>query len=104
MRRLMRGSQDSSGRSWGSSTIQLVGGSWWVGTNKRNKDKVRVLCWAWSLRILLDHKSRIEAIRDIVVDKKPEFGLRVTFGTFGREDSPLGSQLVITMPRRQLAC
>ena len=27
-----------------------------------------------------------------------------TFGTFGREYSPLGSQLVITMPRRQLAC
>jgi hypothetical protein len=26
-----------------------------------------------------------------------------TFGTFGREYSPLGSQLVITMPRRQLA-
>ena len=27
-----------------------------------------------------------------------------TFGSFGREYSPLGSQLVITMPRRQLAC
>ena len=68
-----------AGETKGNRTsVVKVGGSWWVGTNKRNKDKVRVLCWAWSLRILLDHKSRIEAIRDIVVDKKPAFGLRVT--------------------------
>ncbi|MBP86882.1 MAG: hypothetical protein CMJ64_09215 [Planctomycetaceae bacterium] len=39
---------------------------------------MRVLCWAWSLRIPLDDKSKIDAISDIVVDKKPVFGLRVT--------------------------
>lgn len=60
------------------TSVVKVGGGWWVGTNKRNKDKVRVLCWAWSLRILLDDKSKIEAIPEIVVDKKPAFGLRVT--------------------------
>ena len=37
---------------------------------KWNKDKVRLLCWTWSLRFLLDDKSKIEAIPDIVVDKK----------------------------------
>ena len=39
---------------------------------------MRVLCWGWSLRILLDDKSKIEAIPDIVVGKQPAFGLRVT--------------------------
>ena len=60
------------------TSVVRAGGGWWIGTNKRNKDKVRVLCWAWSLRILLDDKSKIEAIPDIVVDEKPAFGLRVT--------------------------
>jgi hypothetical protein len=60
------------------TSVVKAGGGWWVGTNKRNKDKVRVLCWAWSLRILLADKSRIEAIPQIVVDEKPAFGLRVT--------------------------
>ena len=68
-----------AGETKGNRTsVVKVGGGWWVGTNKRNKDKVRVLCWAWSLRILLDDKSKIEAIPDIIVDKKPAFGLRVT--------------------------
>ena len=68
-----------AGETKGNRTsVVKVGGDWWVGTNKRNKDKVRVLCWAWSLRILLDDKSKIEAIPDIVVDNKPAFGWRVT--------------------------
>ncbi|MBC8290826.1 MAG: hypothetical protein H8E37_10970 [Planctomycetes bacterium] len=60
------------------TSVVKAGGGWWVGTNKRNKDKVRVLCWAWSLRILLDDNSKIEAISEIGVDEKPAFGLRVT--------------------------
>ena len=60
------------------TSVVKAGGGWWVGTNKRNKDKVRVLCWAWSLRILLDDKSKIAAIPDVVVDENPAFGLRVT--------------------------
>jgi len=60
------------------TSVVKAGGGWWTGTKKRNKDKVCVLCWAWTLRILLDDKSKIEAIPDIVVDKKPVFGLRVT--------------------------
>lgn len=68
-----------AGETKGNRTsVVKAGGGWWVGTNKRNKDKVRVLCWAWSLRILLDDKSKIEAIPDIVVNNKPAFGLRVT--------------------------
>jgi len=60
------------------TSVVKAGGGWWIGANKRNKDKVRVLLWAWSLRILLDDNSKIEAIPDNVVDKKPAFGLRVT--------------------------
>ena len=40
-------------------------------------------------------------IRDVVMSA---LLFTTTFGTFGREYSPLGSQLVITMRRRQLAC
>tara|TARA_B100000519_G_C14184530_1_gene410110 strand:+ start:500 stop:1156 length:657 start_codon:yes stop_codon:yes gene_type:complete len=68
-----------AGETKGNRTsVVEVGGRWWIGTNKRNKDKVRILCWAWSLRILLDDKSKVEVIPDIVVDNKPVYGLRVT--------------------------
>ena len=32
---------------------------WWIGSVKRDKDKVRVLVWAWTLRILSDPKSKV---------------------------------------------
>ncbi len=60
------------------TSVVVVGGDWWIGTAKRDKDKVRVLCWAWSLRILLDPKSKIEPIPDTVVGETPTFGLRVS--------------------------
>ena len=60
------------------SSVVKVGTAWWVGTAKRSKDKVRVLCWAWSLRILLDKNSKIETIPDVQINNKPVFGLRVT--------------------------
>jgi len=60
------------------TSVVQVGGDWWIGTAKRDKDKVRVLCWAWSLRILNDPKSKIQAAPDIQVADKPAFGLRVT--------------------------
>lgn len=60
------------------TSVVQVSGDWWIGKNKRDKDKVRVLCWAWSLRILLDPKSKIEAIAETTVAGKPAFGLRVS--------------------------
>jgi hypothetical protein len=60
-----------------TSVVQVSGG-WWIGTAKRDKDKVRVLCWAWSIRILLDPASRIQTVPDIAVADQPAFGLRVT--------------------------
>ena len=60
------------------TSVVQVAGDWWIGNAKRDKDKVRVLCWAWSLRILLDPKSKIQAVPDIIVDDRPAFGLRVT--------------------------
>ena len=60
------------------TSVVQVSGDWWIGKAKRDKDKVRVLCWAWSLRILLDPRSRIETVPEIMVADKPAFGLRVT--------------------------
>ncbi len=60
------------------TSVVQVSGNWWIGTAKRDKDKVRILCWAWSLRILLDPKSKVQTIPDISVADKPAFGLRVT--------------------------
>ena len=58
-------------------SVVQVSGNWWIGTAKRDKDKVRVLCWTWSLRNLLDPKSKIQTVPDINVADKPAFGLRV---------------------------
>ncbi len=75
-----------AGETKGNRTsVVEVGGRWWVGANKRNKDKVRVLCWAWSLRILLDEKSKVEVLSDNVVMDRPVLGLRVT----GSVQSPI---------------
>ena len=43
--------QDEKGNR---TSVVEVSGDWWIGKAKRDKDKVRVLCWAWSLRLLLD--------------------------------------------------
>ena len=60
------------------TSVVEVAGDWWLGASKRGKDKVRVLCWAWSLRILLDPKSKIEVLPETAINGKPAFGLRVT--------------------------
>jgi hypothetical protein len=60
------------------TSVVEVSGDWWIGTAKRDKDKVRVLCWAWSLRILLDPKSKIQRVPEITVSDKPALGLRVS--------------------------
>lgn len=63
------------------TSVVQVGGDWWIDTHKRDKEKVRVLCWAWSLRILLDPKSQVTPVPDIAVGGMVAFGLRVT-GSF----------------------
>lgn len=60
------------------TSVVEVGSRWWIGAAPRDKDKVRVLCWAWSLRILLDPKSKVAALEDIKVGDRTAFGLRVT--------------------------
>lgn len=60
------------------TSVVQVGGDWWIGENKRDKDKVRVLCYAWSLRLLLDPKSSVKRMADTIVAEKPAFGLRVS--------------------------
>ena len=60
------------------TSVVEVGNRWWIGAAPRDKDKVRVLCWAWSLRILLDPKSKVANLEDIKVGERSAFGLRVT--------------------------
>ena len=60
------------------TSLVEVGDRWWIGTAPRDKDKVRVLCWAWSLRILLDPKSKVTNLEDIKIGDRTAFGLRVT--------------------------
>jgi hypothetical protein len=60
------------------TSVVRVAGDWWVDGAKRGKDKVRVLCWAWSLRILLDPQSTIQSVPDIQVADRLAFGLRVS--------------------------
>ena len=60
------------------TSVVQVSGDWWLGKDKREKDKVRVLCWGWSLRLLLDPMSKITVLADTTVADKPAFGLRVS--------------------------
>jgi hypothetical protein len=59
------------------ATIE-VGGRMWLGTKRREKDKVRVLIWAWSLRILLEPGAKVDTLDDAMVAGKAAVGLRVT--------------------------
>lgn len=61
---------------------------WWVGKTERvgeEKEPAIFLVWAWTLRAIVDDKSKIEVIPDIIEDEKPAFGLRVS----GTIDPPM---------------
>jgi hypothetical protein len=60
------------------TSVVEIGGDWWIGAAKRDKEKVRILVSAWSLRLLLDPKSEVESLGDASVLGKEAFGLRVT--------------------------
>ncbi|MFM8285564.1 MAG: hypothetical protein ACKOGA_02425 [Planctomycetaceae bacterium] len=60
------------------TSVVEVGGDWWVNQAKRDKDKVRVLCWGWSLRVLLAPQSRVEVLPSGPIAGQPAVGLRVT--------------------------
>lgn len=60
------------------TSVVEIGGDWWIGAAKRDKEKVRILVSAWSLRLLLDPKSKVESLGDASVLGKEAFGVRVT--------------------------
>jgi len=57
---------------------------WWTGKNERVKDEQKpqepatFLVWAWTLGVLTDPASKLEAIPDVVESDKPAVGLRVS--------------------------
>lgn len=60
-----------------TSTIE-VGDRMWTGTKRREKDKVRILIWAWTLRILTAPEAKVDTLEDAMVAGKAAVGLRVT--------------------------
>lgn len=60
-----------------TSTIE-VGDRMWTGTKRREKDKVRILIWAWSLRLLTAPSSKVDTLEEAMVAGKAAVGLRVT--------------------------
>lgn len=57
---------------------------WWTGKNERVKNEAMpdepatFLVWAWTLGILTDPASKLEAIPDVVESNEPAIGLRVS--------------------------
>lgn len=54
---------------------------WWVGKRERvseEKEPATFLVWAWTLGALIDPKSKIETLPEIVESDKPAVGLRVS--------------------------
>lgn len=61
---------------------------WWVGKRERvseEKEPATFLVWAWTLGVLTDPKSKLEAVPDVKEDERPAWGLKVS----GTVDPPL---------------
>lgn len=71
-------SPDPNGKATPRESVLDLPGRWWFGTAPRDKADPRVLAWAWSLGVLLDPKTKIEAIPDVTEADKPAVGLRVS--------------------------
>lgn len=71
----------------GSERVSVVEApkNWWIGTKDRGEEPAKTLVWAWSLGILVDPKSKIEVLPDVVDADQPLFGLRMS----GTVDPPL---------------
>lgn len=52
-------------------------GFWWVGKKDRTDEPAKFDVWGWTLGALIDPKSRLEAVPEIMEGGKPAFGLRV---------------------------
>lgn len=56
-------------------------GYWWLGKKERVKDDrepATFLVWAWTLGALVDEKSKVERIPEIVESELPAVGIRVS--------------------------
>ncbi len=59
-------------------SILDVPGFWWIGKKERAVEPAKDDVWAWTLGILVDEKSKIEAIADLTDEGKVCFGLQVS--------------------------
>jgi hypothetical protein len=57
---------------------------WWTGKNERVKNEAKpeepatFLVWAWTLGVLTDPASKLEAIPEVIQSDKPAVGLRIS--------------------------
>jgi hypothetical protein len=63
------------------TSVVEIGKNMWLGTKKRDKDKVRVLCWAWSLRLLLAPEAELTTLPETMIAGQRAVGLRAAKAT-----------------------
>ncbi len=63
------------------TSVIEIGKNMWLGTKKRDKDKVRVLCWAWSLRLLLAPEAELTTLPETMIAGQRAVGLRAAKAT-----------------------
>ncbi len=51
---------------------------WWIGKGERGREPAKFLAWAWTLGVLTDPASKVEAIPEVTETGKAAFGLRVS--------------------------
>lgn len=53
---------------------------WWLGKRdrvKEDKEPATFLVWGWTLGALVDPKSKLETLPDVMIDDKPAYAIRV---------------------------
>lgn len=63
------------------TSVVEIGKNMWLGTKKRDKDKVRVLCWAWSLRLMLAPEAELTTLPESMIAGQRAVGLRAAKAT-----------------------
>lgn len=56
-------------------------GHWWIGKKDRVKDDkepATFLVWGWTLNALIDEKSKLELLDELMINGKPAYGIRVS--------------------------
>ncbi len=53
-------------------------GYWWIGKNERAAEPAKYDVWAWTLVALIDPKSKVTIVADVVENEKTSLGLQIS--------------------------